>query len=61
MKDCWIVKNTAVAQEIIHKFRKHKGRDGLMVMKIDIKEGYDLMEWSFLIRALELWGFDGKF
>ena len=37
----WIAKNTVVAQELVHKIRKHKGTNGLMLMKIDLRKAYD--------------------
>lgn len=53
----WIAENTVVVQELIYKLRKHKGRDGLVIMKLDLKKAYDRLEWRFLDKALEAWGF----
>lgn len=44
VKGRWIAENTIIAQEIIHTIRNHKGKNGLMVMKIDIRKAYDRME-----------------
>lgn len=52
----WIVENTVVAQEVVHKVRQLRGKNGLMVLKVDMKKAYDMMEWSFISRALEAWG-----
>lgn len=50
--------NIVVAQELVYKIRKHKGKgSGLMLMKIDIKKTYDRLEWKFINAALEAWGF----
>lgn len=38
VKGRWIADNTVVAQEIIHKVQNHKGRKGLMLIKIDLKK-----------------------
>lgn len=32
----WIAKNTVIAHKMVHKVQKHKGRNGLMVVKIDL-------------------------
>lgn len=61
MRGRWIAENTVIAQEIVHKIRKHKGKKGLMLMKMDKKKAYDRMEWTFLIRILRTWGFDEHF
>nr|XP_048337067.1 uncharacterized protein LOC125424270 [Ziziphus jujuba var. spinosa] len=34
----WIAENTVVAQEILHKIRNHKGKNGLMLIKISMKK-----------------------
>lgn len=36
-----IAKNTIIAHKIGHKIKKHKGKNGLMVVKIDLKKAYD--------------------
>lgn len=61
VKGRWTAENSIVGQEVIQKVKKHKGKQGLMVMKIDLKKAFDKMECSFLIKALEEWGFDEKF
>lgn len=43
-----------VAQEVQHKVHTHKGKNGLMLMKIDLKSAYDRVEWIFLRKALEI-------
>lgn len=44
----WIAENTVVAQELVHKVRRHKGKQGLMLLKIDIKRAFDSLEWEFI-------------
>lgn len=41
--------------------KKHKGKNGLMLMKLDLKKAYDRLEWSFLRMVLCAWGFDESF
>lgn len=44
VKGRWIAKNTVIAQELAHKVKNHKGRHGLMLIKVDIKGAYDSLE-----------------
>lgn len=53
----WIAENTVVAQELMHKVKKHKGRNGLMLVKFDLKKAYDRVEWVFVDKVLKVWGF----
>ena len=61
VKGWWIAENTVIAQELMHKINKHKGKKGLMMLKMDMKKAYDRMEWSFIDRALMAWGFAEPF
>lgn len=36
VKGHWIAENTVVEQELAHKVKKHKGKRGLMLLKIDM-------------------------
>lgn len=54
------MENTVIAQEVMYKMKKHKGKKGLMMMKLDLKKAYDRIEWSFLRKVLKGWGFDEK-
>lgn len=56
VKRRWIADNTLVAQELSHKMKKHKGKGGLMLVKLDMKKEYDRIEWGFLKKALLGWG-----
>lgn len=53
VKGRWIVENSVIAQEVVHRIKKHKGKKGLIVMKIDMKKAYDSMEWHFISRVLD--------
>lgn len=53
MEGQWIVENSMMAQELIHRVKKYQSKDGLMLAKIDLKKAYDKMEWTFLDVALE--------
>ncbi|OMP01064.1 reverse transcriptase [Corchorus capsularis] len=40
--------NIILVQEAIHSARTSKGKDGWMVIKIDLKKAFDRLEWSFI-------------
>lgn len=40
----WITENTVVTQKILHKVRKLKGRNGLMLLKLDKKNAFNRMK-----------------
>lgn len=57
----WIADNTVLAHELVHKIRKSKGNNGLMIAKIDLSKAYDPLEWAFIDKLLKCWGFSEKF
>lgn len=57
LEGMWIAENTVVAQEVVYKVRLYRGKNGLMMLKVDMNKAYEMMEKSFLTRALEAWGF----
>lgn len=42
-----------LAHELVHKINKHKGRNGLVIAKIDPKKAYDRLELSFVDKVLD--------
>lgn len=46
-----------IDQEVIHKVIKRKGKNGLMVIKVDLKKAYDRIECKFLDKAFKSGGF----
>ena len=40
--------NVIIAQELIYTLDKLKGREGYMVVKVDLEKAYDRLEWSFI-------------
>ena len=49
--------NIIIAQELIYSLRNRRGRDGYMVVKIDLEKAYDRLEWSFIRMVLTHFGF----
>lgn len=56
----WIAENIKIAHEVLHKVKKHRSDNGLMVIKINLKKAYDHLEWGFLEGVLGSWGFSTK-
>lgn len=48
--------NVIIAQEIIYSLKGRKGKDGYMIVKIDLEKTYDCLEWSFIKMVLEHFG-----
>lgn len=46
-----------IAQELIHSLKSRKGKDGYIVVKINLEKAYDLLEWSFIKMVLEHFNF----
>ncbi|XP_030495226.2 uncharacterized protein LOC115711025 [Cannabis sativa] len=57
----WIAENGIIAHEIMDSFKKMKGRRGFVGLKLDMSKAYDRMEWGFLDKALDSFGFGADF
>ena len=55
-----IHENILLTHEIMHKFRKIKGQQAWVALKLDMKKAYDRLEWPFIKRCLEQLGFHPK-
>ena len=53
--------NVIIAQELIHSLKRRKGREGFMVIKINLEKVYDRLEWSFIRMVLDHFGFPKNF
>lgn len=56
-----IADNMILAQELVLKIKKFKGKGGLMMAKIDLSKAYDRLEWPFIESVLKSWGFSELF
>ncbi|XP_060969883.1 uncharacterized protein LOC133037085 [Cannabis sativa] len=57
----WIAENGLIAQEIMHSFNRKCSGVGYVGMKLDMSKAYDRMEWGFLDRVIDAFGFCVKF
>lgn len=48
------IDNILVMQEAIHSLNHLKGNKGFMIIKLDLEKAYDRLEWSFILKSLEL-------
>lgn len=57
MKGRGVHENLALAHDITHDLNK-KGKDGNVIIKLDMAKAYDRLSWSFLIRIMRAFGFN---
>ena len=53
--------NILITSEIMHKFRKVKGKTAWVALKLDMKKAYDRLEWDFIKNCLHQYGFHNRF
>lgn len=51
------VDNIVMAQELLHSLQPRKGKQGAMMIKIDLEKAYDRVDWQFLEEVLQKVGF----
>lgn len=51
--------NIFILQEMKHKFKTTKGKNGFIAWKIDLLKAYDLLSWKFILDVLKEIGIDG--
>ncbi|CAA7044678.1 unnamed protein product [Microthlaspi erraticum] len=49
--------NIVLVQEAVHSMRRKKGRQGWMLLKLDLEKAYDRIRWDFLEDTLTAAGF----
>jgi len=52
--------NILLTHEIMNKFKKMKGKKAWVALKLFMEKAYDIVEWNFLFRTLQLFGFHSK-
>uniref|UniRef100_A0A803P0S6 Reverse transcriptase domain-containing protein n=1 Tax=Cannabis sativa TaxID=3483 RepID=A0A803P0S6_CANSA len=57
----WIAENSIIAHEILDSFKKKKGRSGFVGLKVDMSKAYDRLEWKFIDKVMEAFGFGDDF
>ncbi|GKV43678.1 hypothetical protein SLEP1_g50939 [Rubroshorea leprosula] len=55
------IDNVLILQELVYFFSKKKGKDGDMIVKLDLEKAYDRLEWSFIREALMLFKLPANF
>lgn len=43
----WIGENSVLVHELVHKVKTHRGKHGLMLLKVDMRKAFDRLEWNF--------------
>ncbi|GKV40167.1 hypothetical protein SLEP1_g47835 [Rubroshorea leprosula] len=51
------VDNVTLLREFIYSFSRKKGRQGEMIIKLDLEKAYDCLEWSFVRETLIFFNF----
>lgn len=46
--------NSVIAHVVMHKIKYNKGKNGLTLLKCDLKKAYEKLEWPFLDKALDI-------
>lgn len=49
--------NVLILQELVFSFKRRKGKEGDMIVKLDIGKAYDCIKWSFVRDALIVFNF----
>uniref|UniRef100_A0A803P3Y4 Reverse transcriptase domain-containing protein n=1 Tax=Cannabis sativa TaxID=3483 RepID=A0A803P3Y4_CANSA len=57
----WIAESSLLTQELVHTIKSKRGKGGLMAIKIDVNKAYDRLEWKFIKKVLEVFGFHSHF
>lgn len=45
--------NVFIAQEVLYRFRRAKGKNGFIAWKIDISKAYDILKWNVIEKSLQ--------
>ena len=56
----WIAENVMLAKEVLHFMRHKQGQGSVAGFKVDMMKAYDHIEWGFLLKILEDFGFSNR-
>ncbi|XP_026410805.1 uncharacterized protein LOC113306033 [Papaver somniferum] len=56
-----IYDNIITAHEVIHSMKHKEGLSGTVELKLDLSKAFDRLEWNFLIKVLDSFGFSKEF
>ena len=49
--------NVIITQELVYTIEQKKGKEGFMIIKVNLEKAYDRLEWSFVRSMLVSLGF----
>lgn len=52
--------NCILTQELLHRMNTTESRAGYMAIKVDMEKAFDRMQWGFVRRAMEAFGFPAR-
>jgi len=56
----WIAENVILAKENVHFFKSKQGEGVVLGVKVDMMKAFDRVEWNFLLKDVEQFGFFNK-
>ena len=56
----WIAENIILAKEVVHYMRHKRGEGSVVGFKVDMMKTYNRVDWRFLLKVLECFGFSKK-
>ena len=51
------IDNVLIVQELFYALDRKKGKEGYMVIKVDLEKAYNRLEWCFIHKVLQAYHF----